>query len=253
MGHARSGTATASVTGVRALRIVCLTSNAYHNCLEPFAHYWNRFAGAIRHVTVACYDAPAPALPDNFEVLRIGNQADFTWSSGLLKALDLLHDDVVLLMLEDYFLTEPVDWPPIDECADLVRYRTEILKIDLSDDRLKLPHRLHRPLNNGRLVENANDAPFQTSVQAALWKTDLLRGFLRADESAWQFEKQGTKRVIQHLNEHPHSVWIFGLQDPPMTYANAVGGAGGKPGVIEAKHMPEWMWDECLQKGWVHG
>ena len=163
------------------MKIVCLTSNGYVNCIEPFAHYWNRFAGSDRRVTVVGYDVAPAALPDNFDWLSLGRQADFTWSSGLLKALDLVHDDVVMLLLEDYFLSERVDWPLIDECADLMRWRTEILKIDLSDDRLKHPYRLHRPLNNGRLIENADDAPFQTSVQAALWKTELLRRFLRAD------------------------------------------------------------------------
>lgn len=233
------------------MRIVVLTSNQYHNCLPPFAHFWNKFAGADRRVTVACYDAPLPELPPNFDVLRIGNQVDYTWSAGLLKFLDMVDDDVILLMLEDYFLTEAVDWTLIDECADLVRYRTEILKIDLTNDRMKHPYRLHRPVGNARLVENDEDAPFQTSLQAALWKPDLLKQFLHLSENAWQFEKKGTKRVIQHLEQHPASVWVFGTDLPPMRYINAVGGEGNFPGQITEKYMPQWMRDECRAKGWV--
>jgi hypothetical protein len=232
------------------VRIVCLTSNDYINCLVPFAHYWNRFAGADRGVTVVCYERLPEGLPKNFDVVMIGQQSEYTWSSGLLRFLRLIGDEVILLMLEDYFLSAPPHWDRIDE-LDWWMAQTpyHVAKIDLSGDRLKTPHRVL----GADLVSSTLDAPFQASVQAALWNVEFLRQMLDASENAWQFEEKGTKR-IEALRRSGHYVdGILGTRTPSMGYANAVGGAGHKPGVIEPKHMPGWMWQECIEKGWAHG
>lgn len=229
------------------MKIVCLTSNAYHNVLVPFAHYWNRFG--FRQVTVACYDAPLPDLPDNFEVLRIGNQADYTWSSGLKRALTLVDDAHVMLLLEDYFLTAPADWFVIGLAAGALQNNRNIAKFDLSDDRMKYGH--HPDGSALGVILSDWDAPFQTSLQAAIWRTDFLYRWLDDSENAWQFEKDGTRRIINARRRGICTDIIAGFREPPLVYANAVGGAGGKPGVIERKHMPEWMFDECVAKGWA--
>lgn len=235
------------------MRIVCLTSNEYVNCLEPFAHYWNRFAGADRRVTVMGYDVLPSALPPNFDAVSLGCQSDYTWSAGLLRVLDLIRDDVVLLLLEDYFLTESVDWTPIDALTDYYLVKnTHVVKIDLTDDRLKVGHALCAKYAGLDIILSIHNTPFQTSLQAALWRKSFLQQFLALDESAWQFEKNGTRRVIAARRRKVFDGVILGTMTPPMTYANAVGGEGHKPGVIEAKHMPAWMWDECIEKGWAN-
>ena len=233
------------------MKIVCLTSNLYHPVLEPFTYYWNTLAGDERRVTVACYDAPVPALPDNFDVLRIGAQTDYTWSSGLLRALNELDADVILLTLEDYFLIERPNWPLIDECADLLARGDDVVKVDLSDDRLKHDYRIDRTLPHGRLIRNADAAPFQTSLQAALWRTNFLRRFLEPTENPWEFEKRGTKRIIAERQAVTFRGLVLGCKTPPLVYSNACGGAGSKPGLIQAKHMPAWMWAECIERGWA--
>lgn len=235
------------------MRIVVLTSNLYHPVLEPFAYYWNTFAGDERRVTVVCYDAPLPTLPDNFNVLRIGQQVDYTWSAGLFRALDMLDTDVILLTLEDYFLINQPNWPLIDECADLLTHRGEVVKVDLSDDRLKHDYLIDRTLKHGQLIRNADAAPFQTSLQAAIWRTNFLRRFLGPSENPWEFEKRGTKRVIAERQAGAFRGLVLGCKTPPLVYANACGGAGTKPGLIQAKHMPPWQYAECVARGWAHG
>lgn len=233
------------------MRIVCLTSNEYIHCIEPFAHYWNRFGGAGHEVLVAGYDVAPPALPRNFTFFRIGRQAAFTWSAGLKRLIFQLDEPLVLLMLEDYFLTERPDWDKIDWLADHMRRHTQIAKADLTEDRLKVPH--HPDSHVKGLIISAWDAPFQASVQAAIWRTSLLWDCLDDTENAWQFEKNGTKRMVRDRRRGQLTQLIVGCREPPMRYANAVGGAGSKPGVIEARHMPDWMFQECVEKGWAHG
>lgn len=233
------------------MRIVCLTSNGYINCIEPFAYYWNRFAGTLRRVTVACYDVQPQNLPDNFDVLSIGEQADYSWSTGLAKLLTMIDDEVVLLMLEDYFLTFPLGWGVVEDLYRLFDY-SYVVKVDLSDDRFKAAHIERGIYHTSQMIEPCPEAPYQASLQAALWRTKFLYSLLEPAENAWQFEKRATKR-IQKMQQQGQHLQILGTALPPLVYANAVGGAGGKPGVIEAKHMPDWMWQECVAKGWAHG
>lgn len=235
------------------MKIVVLTSNAYHACLIPFAHYWNRFAGAQRTVIVGCYDAPLPDLPENFEPLRIGRQDGYTFSGGLRLLVSLLNDPYVLLVLEDYFLTADVDWKRIDLACERMLAHRRIAKFDLSDDRLKAPH--HGDGTAQGVILSDDDAPYQTSLQAAIWRTDFLWRYLSVDEDAWAFEKYGTKRLIEARRSGASWDIVAGFSDPPLRYANAVGGMGNKPGVIEPKHMPDWQWRECVERGWAgdHG
>lgn len=234
---------------------VCLTSNKYHKVLTPFSYYWNRFAGVDHEVVIGCYDAPLPPLPNNFTAVRIGPQSAFDWSSGLEQLLDgvLLKQPLILLVLEDYFLTDPVDWLHVQQAQKEMEGDDRIGKFDLTNDRRKLPH---HQIGENMILSDASTR-FQTSLQAAIWRTDVLYQLLRCGESAWQFEKAGTDRWIEK-RASAESAWrddpgnlIYGFVDPPMWYANAVGGAGGKPGVVEKKHMPEWMWNECRQYGWA--
>lgn len=242
------------------MRIVCLTSNAYLNCVAPFAHYWNQFAGAHYDVMVAGYESQPVHLPENFSFHSIGFQHDHTWSSGLLKLLESLDEEHILLLLEDYFLCEPVDWRVVQSLRHLMSVDHNVVKCDLTDDRLKVPFTSKGFYGIARLIESEADAPFQASVQAAIWRRDFLMHILDPAENAWQFEKQGTKRIIEARRAASddrfafvQTMHVMGTLDNPMRYANAVGGAGGKPGVIEARHMPAWMWDECLAKGWADG
>lgn len=242
------------------MRIVCLTSNGYINCIEPFAYYWNKFDPDRHPVTVAHYDVAPTNLPDNFDLIEIGRQADYAWSGGLLKLLDMIDDPLIMLLLEDYFLIEPVKWRVVNSLISLMTHDTDVMKCDLTDDRLIWNYKESGYFHAAAMVTSVPTEPFQASLQAALWQKDTLKQFLDPNEDAWQFEKNGTKRIIAarealsdsrfKFSQHLH---VMGTRDHPVRYANAVGGAGNKPGVIEAKHMPAWMFEECVAKGWAHG
>lgn len=226
------------------MRAICLTSNKYAHCLPPFLHLWQRFYGLP--ITVAGYEV----LPDGVETLSIGVQADYTWSGGVLKLLDLLDEDIILLVLEDYFLSAPVDAAAIAALTDLLRARSDVVKIDLSDDRLKTPHTRYGTYKGIPLVKSADDALFQMSTQAALWKTAFLRRFLDANDDAWQAEKLGTRRVIAAREAGEFAGVILGTERPPMVYVNAIGGMGNKPQQFDTKKFPAWMLEELSQ--WVN-
>lgn len=227
------------------LEPVILTSNLYLRCLPPFAYLFNKF-WPNQPAKVVRYEVRPPSLPANFTNYAIGKQADYTWSSGLLKYLDDHQGELILLMLEDYFINKPVRVETIKGAWEMMLKQSGIAKIDLSDDRLKVLHANFG--NDGVFVHSTDNAPFQTSLQAAIWRVDFLRRFLDPKEDAWQFEKHGTRRVIAAREAGGFDGLILGFKNPPMSYINAIGGEGGNPGLWDNKKIPPWMVEELSRK-----
>lgn len=223
------------------MEVIVLTSNKYLHCLLPFSILFNRYWKKEQPVKIIRYEIRPQGLPINFTNFAIGNQADYTWSSGLIKYLYHHPGELILLMLEDYFLSQPVNIKAVEMAWAYMLHHPEIAKIDLSDDRLKVDHTDY----NDTFILSADDAPFQTSVQAAIWRKDFLLQFLNPTENPWQFEQKGTKRVIAARQAGKFSGLILGFKEPPIVYVNAVGGAGRKPGEWDFKRIPGWMKVEC--------
>lgn len=232
------------------LEPVILASNLYLRCLPPFAYLFNKFWPG-QSAKVVRYEVRPPSLPDNFTNYAIGKQADYTWSSGLLKYLDNHQGELILLMLEDYFINGMVHTNTIGWAWKFMLEHPEVAKIDLTDDRLKVPHSPYWKevkVAQDMVIVSAPDAPFQTSLQAAIWRVDFLRRFLDPKEDAWQFEKHGTRRVIAAREAGEFDGLILGFKNPPMSYINAIGGEGGNPGLWDNKKIPPWMVEELSRK-----
>lgn len=226
------------------LEVIVLTSNAYLHCLPPFAYLFNKFWSANQPVKIIRYEHRPRNLPANFTNFAVGNQDDYTWSSGLIRYLQYHNSELVLLMLEDYFLSESAFVPLITQLYALMQNHPEIAKIDLTNDRLKVPHQDWQG-DFPNLVQSVDDAPFLASLQAAIWRKDFLLKFLDPTENPWQFERRGTKRMAK---EKP---LILGCKTPPLTYVNAIGGEGGNPGAWDNKKIPQGMMSELRGRGLI--
>ena len=227
------------------MEVIVPASNAYLHCLPPFAYLFNKFWGANQPVKVVRYEIRPRNLPGNFTNFAIGIQDDYTWSSGLIKYLQHHNGELVLLMLEDYFIDGQVGAKAIQSIWDFMRTEPGIAKVDLTGDRLKVPHTHLTEL----FVQSADDAPFQTSIQAAIWRKDFLLKFLDPTENPWQFERRGTKRAIKARQSGEFNGLILGCKKPPLSYINAVGGEGNNPGEWDLKKMPQWMVKELKGRG----
>lgn len=237
------------------MKTIVLTSNGYLNVLPGFAYLFNKFY-PNQEVTVVRYDVRPPKLPDNFKNFAIGKQDDYSWSGGLKYYLSQIDDEFVLLMLEDYYLDKLVNKDVIDALIDVIERNKDIVKIDLTDDRLKVEHSDYKNIKylsefgvkTIKTIQSSINAPFLASVQSAIWRKDFLESILNTKDNAWQFEKN--KRTKDYLKKH--NGVILGCVNPPMSYVNAVGGEGHKPGEYDLKKMPQWMIDE-LKENSVYG
>jgi hypothetical protein len=163
------------------------------NSFDGFSDCW---PGVLHGLTKYWPDCPYPIhLITNFKridhphvsVLQTGN--DISWSDQLLAATAHIHSRYILLFLEDYWLTTPVDTQRVKDFASLMQ--TE----DLNYIRLLAvpPPDLDFPADP-RLGVIAVGASYRTATQIALWRSEVLQNLLISGESAWQFELAGTVR-----------------------------------------------------------
>ena len=234
------------------ISVLTLTSNDYVHMLSPFAYLFNKYWNDKQHVTALRYDKRPPYLPANFYAPAAGNQDKLTFSDGLRRWLELNYpSEVFIMMLEDYWLTERVNVSAINTLVDYMTHNPQVAKIDLSGDRMKFDHIDYPSVGNIEMIRSTDDAPYQFSLQAALWRRDFLLRFIDHRETPWQFEQGGTNRIIHERKQGKFDGLILGTKTPLLKYVNACGGEGRKPGEYDHKKISPVLWNELKEKALV--
>lgn len=122
------------------------------------------------------------------KTIAIGDETD--WSSDFRSMLEQIPQPYMIVLIEDYLLTQHIDTTVIE---GLITYM---------EDREAGCLRLYpcpgpdRPCPDNPLVgEISKGADYRLSLQAAVWDKQTLLELLRDGESAWELELNGTKRT----------------------------------------------------------
>jgi len=214
------------------MRVIVLTSDKYLHALKPFAWLFNRYWHSFQSVLVAGFTPPSFDLPANFKFHSLGSFADYPvsrWSNALIKLLDEIKDEAFVLMLEDYWLTRPVNTEAVRMCYDYALQFESILRIDLTTDRLfsfgpRYPNDVPHYGNCGYLdlIKTEPDTAYQMSVMTAVWRRDNLRSVLIPGETPWQLEIDGTARTAKR-----NDLLVLGTRQWPVKHTLAY--RGGNP------------------------
>ena len=190
------------------MKVIVLTSDNYLNALRPFAWLFNKYwhERNNQEVIVAGFRPPPFDLPSNFTFFSIGDQTNYPvtkWSNALIKVMSHFpQEKVFCLMLEDYWITEPV-WT--DEVYMLERYMKQfgyVLKMDLFTDR-RYANGVTDYAMCGHipLIKSAFDSPYHMSLMCGLWNRNQLLNILIPDESPWDIEIVGTSRLAEKKDD----------------------------------------------------
>jgi len=173
------------------------TCDRFEDCWEPFfklfSQYWPDYKGKI-YLNTEYKDFSYPGLDivplKVCAAHNVPKTRRAAWSQCLIWALDMVQEQIILYMQEDYFLKDNVKGDIVEEYADLMDKELHIENIQLTDvcdpsgAASGFPHLCH-----------AKKGPYLVCTQAALWRKDCLRSLLRRYESAWNFEWWGSKRA----------------------------------------------------------
>jgi hypothetical protein len=174
-----------------------LLANDHHlPLLRGFAYLWNKYAGE-KPVTIFGFNPPQFTLPGNFAFYSLGPQLPVNqWSLGLRRAVLQFRQRAFILLLEDFWLYDTVDWQAVNLVSKLMD--DTILRIDLSGNRAAVASKRLKVIDtigNYEVIEADSDAPYAMSYQAGIWHAGNLLSVLRDTENPWESEVEGSLRV----------------------------------------------------------
>ena len=124
-----------------------------------------------------------------FNSLKIGDE--LSWSDNLIKSLNKIKQEYVLLTFDDLFLTNNVDNQFINQLMtraieskfNYLQFYSSISKGRRMDD---------------LIFKKLNKTRYKNSTIWSFWKKDVLLELLQKDENAWEFETNGNIRSYKY-------------------------------------------------------
>lgn len=163
--------------------VVVASCDAYSACWQPFFSQFRRYWPECPYPV---YLITGEKNYEGHDVRVVQTGKDAAWSDAMVDALARIRAHHVILLLEDYFLQRPVLH---DDMMEYMRHMTadELGYLCL--------YPMWRPATpDGRPADIPEDEPYRASLQAAIWRADVLAGLCVKGEDPWQFELNGTPR-----------------------------------------------------------
>jgi hypothetical protein len=124
------------------------------------------------------------------KVFKFGRGHD--WGDLLYSALSMIDTKYVFFSLEDFFVCREVDEESLEKCMEIMDADDGIAEIRLKPSSDKT---LVEETRFGVFRKATEDTPYRVDTQFALWRREVLLELVRKNETAWEFEKNATKRA----------------------------------------------------------
>jgi len=223
------------------IRVIVLVSDPFLHLLEPFAYLFNTYWSSMQPVLAAGYTKPDFGLPPNFEwhTIDLPPYPKEKYSDGMIKLLNGIPDQHLVLMLEDYLLCRTADSRGVNTLAEYMRDHRDVLRMDLHTDRMYAGDAKDiGAYGHYDLVETPDTSPYQFSFQTAIWNKSLMLRLLKPNLTPWQIEIQ---------TKPPAEMRVLGTRQHPVKYANAM--LKGKLQEDEIAKIPKPHRDRI--RGWL--
>lgn len=173
-----------------SVSMIFCTCDAYSDLWENFfkllKKYWPEFDGEIILNTESKsfqYDGFAISEP-----LHCGK--DVSWSQRLAWALDRAKNPWVLIFLEDFYLKGPVNHAAFCNTLAYMQANAKVASVTyLREPGVSSPEKALPGFFRRRQF-----SLYKMTAHITLYRKDYLRRLLKKDESAWEFEVNGTIR-----------------------------------------------------------
>lgn len=159
---------------------------------DGYVDVWNHFFELLNKYwpnRPKTYLATSEAKPEyeGVEVVTAGPNTE--WSLRARAGLEKITTPYVILMLEDFFITDYVDDTLVKECLKLVE-QDNILFYQILVQLIKQTWEKGKPYKeNKRIHIIPADKKYGINLQAAIWNTDFLRERIGTENyNAWLFE-----------------------------------------------------------------
>lgn len=230
-------------------QIIVTTSDKSLWTTKAFAYLFNTYYSSLQDVHIICESMPRFRLPVNYifhpvHLNGIRGWPKNRWSDGLAKYLHSIPEQYVLIMLDDYWLIRTVDTRGINTLFEYMIERPDILRVDLTGDRLYARTPAHDVGSYGHYdIVSAQGSEYQMSLMPGLWNKKLLLEVLQPNWSPWEVELDGTSIV----NNRPELI-VVGTRQWPIRIVNSL---RNERSWVDIDGIEETHLDHIINSGWL--
>ena len=164
--------------------LVC-SCDKYNDVEKPFVALWRKFWPDCPFETVLLSETLATEGFDRAILTGHGK----TWCEMLGEALEQIDSPYVLMLMNDYLLSEPVNTERF-----LLRLN-EAKRYDSASLRLNPLPPGENIVDGSDLLEMPKNTAYCVTCQASIWNREFLLGLAHRNKSAWEFERYGSFMV----------------------------------------------------------
>ena len=188
------------------MKVFVMTCDSYMDAIPGFAHQFNKYWSPDQEVIVAGFSKPEFDMPDNFTFFSIGDQRNYPvdrWSDALLKLMwHFPKEKHFVLMLEDYWICQPVNVGAIKILHDYMVQFDYVIKMDLCGDRRFAGGvEDYGDVAGIPLVISDYTSAYHMSLMVGIWNQDNMKAIVIPSESPWQVELEGTTRLSRQQDK----------------------------------------------------
>lgn len=165
---------------------------------DAFSELWDGFFKLLKKYWPDCkckIILNTESIPFKYEGLNISEplncEKDTSWSLRLKKSLEKVETEKVLIFLDDFYLKSEVNTSIIEQCVIRMNEDSNLKSFVFAWQPGK-----NKNIDDGLFEERGRFAPYRINAQVALWNKDYLYEILRENESAWEYEVNGSFRSI---------------------------------------------------------
>ena len=165
--------------------LVC-SCDKYADVVGPFAALYRKYWSDCPFETVLVTETD---LGQSGFDRTIACGGGLNWCEMLVMALSNITTPYVIMLMNDYYLTEPVN-------TSMVLSRLgQIRQFDAASLRLNPLPPGRRPWRDTDLLEMPKNVAYCVTCQVGIWNREFLLGLAKRNKSAWEFERYGSFQV----------------------------------------------------------
>ena len=166
------------------LTILVCSCDAYEDLWMPFFTLLKRYWSPLDIHIIFNVETKDFSM-DGLDIQCVHSPGEKRYGQRMLNALDSVKTKYVLLLLDDFFLREPVceetikqivSWMDADE--NIVYFNCDSFNTYVDCETNNYP--------GFKRLPHASD--YMLNMQAAIWQTEMLKSFWRPDASPWEWE-----------------------------------------------------------------
>ncbi len=173
------------------MSVIVLSSDGYSDCWNPFFKLFEEHFPKMRDLEIILSTNEKTYSHKSLNITTIAHGMDVPWSKRLRLSLEATKNEIVLVVVEDFFLNSKMDEKAFTKVFNLISNENEI-------DHIRL-------LNTGVYESEASQFELIDKIihktkkrflySAGLWKKEVLKKYLNDHESPWIAEKMAHLRA----------------------------------------------------------